>query len=84
MPRRMSANTSGWEDFHHLTHPHVNRPKNEQTRESVRNQNLRRLGQPPVTTAARHNLKLEAMKKIQAEHYTELKQYIDTYRGDPV
>lgn len=36
---------------------------------------------PLQVTTARQNLKLEAMKKIQAEHYTELKQYIDTYRG---
>lgn len=35
---------------------------------------------PLQTTSARDNMQIATMKKIQSEHYNELKQYIDAYR----
>ncbi|MEL7655563.1 MAG: DUF3644 domain-containing protein [Bacillota bacterium] len=36
---------------------------------------------PLQVTSVRHDKQAEAMKKVQSQHYNELKQYIDAYRG---
>jgi hypothetical protein len=36
---------------------------------------------PLQVTSIRHDKQAEVMKKVQSQHYNELKQYIDAYRG---